>query len=172
MAAHSAELKYVCALIFPLMNLQHTLLITAFLTQLNTSVSATHCLLSPFTGYSCTLWTSINFTFSVVKKRIFLDCVLVMHQINWDYLATRLKPKCSFRFPVWLYVWYLNCIYLKHFFTFFWRPPDVLLQVVMDQDTLLETMLPIEGVLMNNITTCTFGFSVKLWKYQTAHVET
>jgi len=49
-----------------------------------------------------------------------------------------------------------------YFYIFSWRPPDVLLQVVMDQDTLLETMLPIEGVLMNNIATCTFGFTVKL----------
>lgn len=87
MAAHSAELKYVCALIFPLMNLHHTLLITAFFDSTKHFCFCHTLFTVPFAGYSCTLWTSNNFTFSVVKNRIFLDCVLETHQTNWDIFS-------------------------------------------------------------------------------------
>lgn len=55
MAAHSAELKYVCALIFPLMNLHHTLLITAFFDSTKHFCFCHTLFTVPFAGYSCTL---------------------------------------------------------------------------------------------------------------------
>lgn len=90
MAAHTAELKYVCALFFPLMNplpiTASTWLYIILLLQQNT----VYC---PFCWLFLYSWTTNHFIFSVAKNIIFLDCILEMHQTSRDTLSIQAEAQ-------------------------------------------------------------------------------
>lgn len=90
MAAHTAELKYVCALFFPLMN---PLPITAFTWLCWIPLSLQSTVYCPFCWLFLYSWTSNRFIFSVAKNIIFLDCVLEMHQNNWETLSIQAEAQ-------------------------------------------------------------------------------
>ncbi len=88
MAAHTAELKYVCALFFPLMN---PLSITAFTWLYWIPLFLQNTVYCPFCWLFLYSWTSIRFLFSMAKNIISL--VLEMHQTSWDTLSIQAEAQ-------------------------------------------------------------------------------